>query len=80
MKRRNARTPRPFPTGAAAIANHNMLSKVRINKPVLWHRRLRTPGGAVSESGCLCQREEGHGGGLTRRSVLMVPTLTIDAG
>jgi len=33
------------------------------------------PGGAVSENGCLCQREEGHGGGSRRRSVLMFPTL-----
>ena len=29
----------------------------------------------MSESGCLCQREEGHGGGSRRRSVLMFPTL-----
>jgi len=33
---------------------------------------LRRPG---SESGWLCQREEGHGGGSRRRSVLMFPTL-----
>jgi len=32
-------------------------------------------GGAVSENGCLCQREGGHGGGSRRRSVLMLPML-----
>jgi hypothetical protein len=31
----------------------------------------------VSENGCLCQREEGHGGGSRRRGVLMFPTLPI---
>jgi len=34
------------------------------------------PGGAVSENGCLCQREEGHGGGSRRRSVLTFPALS----
>src|SRR5262245_39291843 len=41
---------------------------------------LGVPGGAVSENGCLCQREEGHGGGSRRRSVLMFPTLSAAAG
>jgi hypothetical protein len=30
----------------------------------------------VSENGCLCQREESHGGGSRRRSVLMLTTLS----
>jgi hypothetical protein len=34
----------------------------------------------ASESECLCQREEGHGGGSRRRSVLMFPTLYAETG
>ena len=30
----------------------------------------------MSENGCLCHGEGGHGGGSRRRSVLMFPTLS----
>src|SRR5215470_1019813 len=42
-------------------------------RALLWHWLRERP---VSECGRLCQREEGHGGGSRRRSVLMFPTLS----
>src|SRR5262245_65407296 len=52
-----------------------MITDGALPSRALWHRLLGGSRGAVSENGCLCQREEGHGGDSRRRSVLMFPTL-----